>query len=124
ADRSLALVDYALRRRFAFVSLEPQIASPKFKERLLTRGVPPDLVEGLIRGVSALNEQIRQDKSDLGTSFCVGHSYFCLEENTTDHRAWLESVFDYEIQPLLEEYWMERPERAGEAMNELRKHLP
>jgi 5-methylcytosine-specific restriction protein B len=126
ADRSLAMVDYALRRRFAFVSLRPEIGSAKFKAYLVERSVPVALAEELIRCVQRLNDKIRQDAADLGEGFCIGHSYFCPPEGMTDPKVWLESVFEYDIRPLLVEYWMEQSERhqlADTEISEIRKLL-
>ncbi len=120
ADRSLAMVDYALRRRFAFIPLRPEICSDKFKRHLLGCGVDETIVSPLVAGLNSLNEQIAADRADLGEGFCIGHSYFCPPGETTDHRAWLSGVLDYEIKPLLEEYWMEQPERSAEAIARLK----
>ncbi len=123
ADRSLAMVDYALRRRFAFFSLRPEIASEKFAAHLLRHGIPPPTIATLVSGLTRLNEQIRKDEADLGEGFCIGHSYFCPRTPVEDHRRWLEDVLDYEILPLLQEYWMEQQEQAGTIVAELKKQL-
>jgi len=126
ADRSLAMVDYALRRRFAFVSLQPEIGSDKFKSHLLQSNVPLRLAEILITCVQRLNDKIRQDHADLGEGFCIGHSYLCPPPGMSDPKAWVEDVLEYDIRPLLVEYWMEKSERHQMAeieIAEIRKLL-
>jgi hypothetical protein len=120
ADRSLAMVDYALRRRFAFVSLKPEFESPKFKDHLVSNGMGEQLVDALIRGLTQLNKEIREDGLDLGAGFCIGHSYFCPDGSTLDHE-WAGNVLDFEIRPLLQEYWIERPEKAESAISEIKR---
>lgn len=119
ADRSLAMVDYALRRRFAFISLKPEFGSSKFKEMLLGRGMAESLANGLIAGMEGLNGELRKDRTDLGEGFCIGHSFFCPNGIAPD-RAWVDSILDSEIAPLLGEYWMEAPDRAEEAIKRVR----
>jgi 5-methylcytosine-specific restriction protein B len=126
ADRSLAMVDYALRRRFAFVSLRPEIGSAKFKNHLVENNVPLVLAEVVIGCIQRLNDKIRQDDADLGDGFCIGHSYLCPPPGMSDPKAWLESVLEYDIRPLLVEYWMEKSERhrlAETEIAEIRKLL-
>lgn len=123
ADRSLAMVDYALRRRFAFITLAPEIESPKFKSFLISRGLDQARVSRLVATIKTLNETICADADDLGEGFCIGHSYFCPPKDTVDPEAWLESVLRYDIAPLLREYWMEREEKAKTAIADLEKLL-
>lgn len=116
ADRSLALVDLALRRRFAFVDLEPRLG-PKWREWVSTeRAVDATLAEEIERRITALNVQIAAD-ARLGKQFRIGHSYvtpaYRLEAGET--RAWFQQVVETEIGPLLEEYWFDAP---GEALRE------
>ncbi len=104
ADRSLAMVDYALRRRFAFVTLEPALHRPEFRSWLRAKGAPETLAERIAARVSELNKTIG-DERDLGAGFRVGHSYFCPADAPPDWKAWYEDVIDAEIAPLLEEYF-------------------
>lgn len=102
ADRSLAMIDYALRRRFAFFELEPAFDSEGFKALLLEANHAK--FNALVEQVKALNEFIGNDES-LGDGFKIGHSYFCTDEEVTDE--WLMTVLKYELLPLLNEYWFD-----------------
>ena len=117
ADRSLAIVDYALRRRFAFETLEPAYGTRKFREYLLEAEVDRMLVDRIDRNLSALNQRIREDK-DLGPGFQVGHSYFVPEESADEQ--WYLGIVDTQIAPLLREYWFDRPEEVKRRVEGLR----
>ena len=122
ADRSLAMVDFALRRRFAFATLEPQIGS-RWKEWVVKeRGVEDALADDIATRVQHLNDQIRADRN-LGRHFCVGHSFITpaepLASGTT--REWFRNVVETEIGPLLQEYWFDDPKKADDAARELVK---
>lgn len=112
ADRSLALVDYALRRRFAFINLAPDFGL-RFRADLTDRGCTPDFVDRLCERLEALNAQIAADTRSLGPGYRIGHSYFCDGRLITDSDAWLRDIIRYEIQPLLEEYWMDDAKKAA-----------
>ena len=118
ADRSLAIVDYALRRRFAFESLEPGYGTRQFREYLLEADVDKDLVTRIVRSLSELNERIREDK-DLGPGFQIGHSYFVPEESPDEQ--WYLGIVDTQIAPLLREYWFDRPEQVDGLVKDLRQ---
>lgn len=120
ADRSLAMVDYALRRRFAFVSLKPEFESPKFKQHMLDNGMDAKLADALIIGLNQLNKAIREDALDLGEGFCIGHSYFC-PDGSDMNAEWASNVLEFEIKPLLQEYWVEQPEKAESAIQEIKR---
>ncbi len=107
ADRSIALVDYALRRRFAFFDMEPAFSHSRFCEGF-EKGTP---LAALCEAVKALNRDIASDPS-LGSGFRIGHSYFCKLEGTD--KARLSRIVTYEIFPLLREYWIDEPSRAEE----------
>lgn len=105
ADRSLAMIDYALRRRFAFFDLEPAFDSEGFKA--IMAKYDNLKFNALVEQIKALNNVISNDES-LGDGFRVGHSYLCTDDEVTDE--WLYSVVKHELIPLLNEYWFdERP---------------
>ena len=103
ADRSLAMVDYALRRRFAFVTLDPEFASPAFGAWLTNCGASNELLNRIRQRIDVLNAAIDKDR-DLGAGFRIGHSFFAPATGPLDE-AWYREVIDSEIQPLLEEYF-------------------
>lgn len=111
ADRSLAMIDYALRRRFSFYTVEPGFESDGFRKYLNT--LNDDTLNALITEVIALNKAITDDPS-LGAGFCIGHSYFCGQKSDTDEdlNGWMSSVVDYDIVPMLEEYWFDEPDKV------------
>ncbi len=109
ADRSLALVDYALRRRFAFETLEPAFDHPAFAEHLTEKGADPELVHRISERMAKLNETIRNDK-ELGPGFQIGHSYFVPGEGDKPSDDWYKHVVNTRIAPLLREYWFDAPE--------------
>ena len=111
ADRSLAMVDYALRRRFAFETLTPAYGTGKFREYLLEADVEQDLVDRIDNNMRRLNERIRHDR-DLGPGFEIGHSYFLPEESADEQ--WYRTIVETQIEPLLREYWFDRPNQVNE----------
>ncbi len=111
ADRSLAMVDYALRRRFCFVDLEPEFHSDEFKSSLKEAGASEELLSKIIEKISLLNESISSDKN-LGDGFKIGHSYFCPRDNCTLNDEWFKSVIRTEIAALIREYWFDNKEKA------------
>ncbi|MEO6717093.1 MAG: AAA family ATPase [Novosphingobium sp.] len=115
ADRSLAVVDYALRRRFAFIDLKPKISSAKFAAFLAANGIGIDLSSALIGRVAVLNQEIVRDTLNLGPGFAVGHSFFCGKPLASEtDTAWYRRIVKTEIAPLLREYWFDTPQRADE----------
>lgn len=120
ADRSLAVVDYALRRRFAFETREPAFGQGSvFREFLVRkRGAPDELARTIEGKLQQLNKDIAED-SELGPGFCVGHSYFVPGEGESASRDWYVAVVETQIRPLLEEYWFESAEKAKKAVGEL-----
>lgn len=106
ADRSLAMIDYALRRRFSFFEVEPGFDSEGFIH--YQNGLNNETLNELISKVKDLNHEIALDKS-LGKGFCIGHSYFCGRDICTDE--WLHSIVDYDILPMLSEYWFDDPNK-------------
>ena len=116
ADRSLAMLDYALRRRFAFFEIKPAFASTGF--RAYRTKVNNQKFDRLIATIEQLNEVIANDDS-LGEGFCIGHSYFCT--NTTINDEWMRSVVEYELIPLLKEYWFDEPTKVKDWSRTLRE---
>lgn len=116
ADRSLAVVDYAIRRRFRFVDLEPQFSSPRFGEALTAKGVSSAMIARIRKRLEALNDSIRDDSRNLGRGFEIGHSYFCPSGPITEEALWYKRVVTFEIAPLLREYWFDAPEKADSAV--------
>lgn len=120
ADRSLAMVDYALRRRFGFVRLQPQFESDRFIDHLIKVGVSEPLVERIVRRMTELNGVIAEDHSNLGPGFVIGHSFFVPTESEEQcDEAWFERVVRHEVEPLLNEYWFDQPERVEEQVRRL-----
>jgi len=109
ADRSLAMIDYALRRRFAFFEMKPAFDSNGFGNLQKEIGTPK--FKALVSKVKELNTAIGNDKS-LGDGFCIGHSYFCPEKDIKVDDNWLRSVINYELVPLLNEYWFDNKEEV------------
>ncbi len=102
ADRSLDMIDYALRRRFSFFDMEPGFDSEGFIN--YQKGFADDTFNTLIERIKDLNREITQDKS-LGKGFCIGHSYFCNADECTEE--WMKDVVDFDILPMLSEYWFD-----------------
>ena len=102
ADRSLAMIDYALRRRFSFFEMHPGFKSEGFKKYQASLANPH--FDSLIEKIEELNKAIVKDES-LGTGFELGHSYFCGQKSVND--AWLRQVINYDILPMLREYWFD-----------------
>ena len=102
ADRSLAMIDYALRRRFSFFDMEPGFDSEGFIK--YQEGFANDTFNTLIDRIKELNQEIAKDKS-LGKGFCIGHSYFCNTDECTEE--WMQDVVDFDVLPMLAEYWFD-----------------
>jgi len=120
ADRSLAPLDYALRRRFAFVALRPQFGAA-LRQLLASQQVPAPLIALLTERMAALNHVIAADP-ELGPDFEVGHSYFCTPPTPPDASetsSWLRLIFEQEIGPLLADYWREQPDKAAAQLRKL-----
>lgn len=117
ADRSLAIIDYALRRRFAFYDVRPAFNNSMFIEMTEKKG--SESLKRLISYVKLLNDDIRKDDS-LGSGFEVGHSYFCTSDDTQIDKKWIKSTVEYEIIPLINEYWFDDREKVDEWSEKLR----
>lgn len=111
ADRSLALVDYALRRRFSFIDLQPAF-SESFTTHLEASNISTELAEQIVKKLKQLNETIKADPV-LGEGFTIGHSYFCNIPDGIEERAWYNRIINYEVAPLLKEYWFDNQEEAN-----------
>ena len=126
ADRSLAGMDYAMRRRFAFVSLKPQFRKAVFENWLTKKHVPSWMVDQINDRMWELNRLICDDDRSLGPNFAVGHSYFCdipdgVEKwQDDDWGRWYREIVKSEIQTLLEEYWFDDPKKAAVEVKKLR----
>lgn len=117
ADRSLAPLDYALRRRFAFVNLHPQF-NESLQKLLTAQGVSAALAGIITAKMQALN-QVISDDPELGPDFQIGHSYFCQPPTGGDAAAWLRLIWEQEIGPLLADYWREQPATAAAQLRKL-----
>jgi len=120
ADRSLAMVDYALRRRFSFINLEPQFKNQKFREFLSDAGIDDTLIDLIIDKLESLNETIADDNKNLGPGYRIGHSYFCPNDNIQEYdEKWYRMVIRSEIEPLLQEYWFDDRKRVADHVGNL-----
>jgi hypothetical protein len=117
ADRSLALVDYALRRRFAFVEIKPSFGE-LFVNYLRERKVPQMIINRIIDRVNYLNSIIENDRN-LGKGFHIGHSYFCHPPSNDDFEKWYRDIIEFEISPILREYWFDDPGKAQDQIERL-----
>ena len=124
ADRGLALIDYALRRRFAFFEMRPALDHPGFLRHV--EAVGSARLEALVDVVRRLNQRIAEDEA-LGPGFQIGHSYLCLPaagpENPVGTDADVTSVVRYELEPLVREYWFDNPAAMDESIHELESVL-
>ncbi len=120
ADRSLALVDLALRRRFAFIDLEPVFGQPWRDWVHNQRRIDMDILTDIEKRIQSLNDEISADAS-LGPQFRIGHSYVTppCGASIDDGRNWFRQVVETEIGPLLDEYWFETPDKAEQARQRL-----
>lgn len=108
ADRSLAMIDYALRRRFSFFEMSPGFDTKGFLEYQSRLNSP--LLDRVIDKIKSLNREI-EDDSSLGRGFCIGHSYFCGQKECTED--WLKAVIDYDIIMMLQEYWFDEEAKVS-----------
>lgn len=119
ADRSLAMVDYALRRRFSFIRLRPAFEAEQFANHLNELGASEALVQRIVTRMAELNQAIAQDPR-MGQGYEIGHSFFVPGEGSDAlDDGWYERVVRQEIEPLLHEYWFGRDEQAREHVERL-----
>ena len=124
ADRSLALVDLALRRRFAFFDLEPALNETWLDWVHRQNGIPTSFLTDISRRIGSLNDQITADPN-LGRDFRIGHSFVVPKpgEPIAVPQEWFIQVVETEIAPLLREYWFDDPDKADEAKSQLLNDL-
>lgn len=120
ADRSLAMLDYALRRRFAFFEIKPGFTTDGFREYRMS--LENEKFDKLIACVESLNNVISNDES-LGDGFCIGHSYFCNLLLDTINDQILSGIVEYELIPLLKEYWFDEPTKVKDWSSNLRSAI-
>lgn len=118
ADRSLAMLDYALRRRFAFFDMKPGFETNRFIEYKSKLNNPK--FDRLINAIELLNQTIASDSS-LGEGFKIGHSYFCNFKSVNDKRLY--NIVEYELIPMLKEYWFDEPAKVNDWCNTLRSAI-
>lgn len=118
ADRSLAILDYALRRRFAFYEMKPSFNSVGFRNYQTQLNNP--IFDQLVNCVMRLNKTIEEDGS-LGEGFCIGHSYFC-NLKAINYKV-LSNLVEYELTPLLKEYWFDEHQKVKDWSNNLRSSI-
>ena len=116
ADRSLAMIDYALRRRFSFFEMKPGFETPGFQEEIKKLKDPH--LDNLVKAILELNKVIEGDDS-LGSGFCIGHSYLCNLGGGYD----LESIVEYDIIPMLREYWFDNDNKFNQEAQKLRNTI-
>ena len=119
ADRSIAMIDYALRRRFAFFDLKPGFNSKGFED--YQSSISNDKFDSVIGVMKELNATIKDDET-LGEGFRIGHSFFC-NLNSEDIEEKLNYIIEYEIIPLLKEYWFDEPDKVKQWSQKLRDSL-
>ena len=118
ADRSLALIDFAFRRRFAFASFEPKLGD-RWRDWVTEKcGIDSDLVNDIEQRINILNSEI---VGELGKDFQIGHSFVTpasqISEGST--KEWFRQIVETEIGPLLEEYWFDDSKKAKETKDKL-----
>ena len=114
ADRSIAVIDYALRRRFCFIDIEPAFENEKFKNYLKNQNVNDNLINKIIKRFTDLNNIIKKDRT-LGKGYTIGHSYFCDKLDDEEYK----NIIEYEIAPTLREYWFDNDEKAEKEIKRL-----
>ena len=116
ADRSLAMIDYALRRRFSFYEMTPGFDTEGFKKH--QESIGNDKFNKVVNAIVSLNQDITNDDS-LGSGFCIGHSYFCSSKPKDINDLWLENIVEYDLKPMLREYWFDNDSKYQMAVEKL-----
>ena len=114
ADRSIAVIDYALRRRFCFVDIDPAFGNEKFINYLKEKNINDNLINKINTKFIDLNNIIKNDKT-LGRGCTIGHSYFCDKIDEAEYK----NIIEYEIAPTLREYWFDNEEKAEKEIKKL-----
>ena len=114
------MIDYALRRRFSFFQMDPGFHSEGFRQ--YQASLRNESFDELIEQVILLNREIKDDAS-LGPGFCIGHSYFCNLKPDTINDEWLSNIVEYELIPLLKEYWFDEVVKVKSWSEELRSAI-
>lgn len=117
ADRSLAMIDYALRRRFSFYTLYPAFDSEKYENHLIREGLSEEVVSLIRKKMFDLNYDIEHERG-LGEGFQIGHSYFCQTDGKPP-KEWFKDVVKFEIEPLLKEYFFDNLDKANSLVRNL-----
>ena len=117
ADRSLAMIDFALRRRFSFFEMEPGFSSDGFIA--YQKNLANETFDALIEQIKLLNNDISKDDS-LGRGFQIGHSYFCGKKSAECSEDWMRSIVEFDIIPMLSEYWFDDAKKLQKWENNLR----
>ena len=117
ADRSLAMMDYALRRRFSFFEMKPGLTTYGFKA--YQRSLANEDFAKLVSAIIDLNTVIESDDS-LGSGFCIGHSYLCNKDKTDVNSDWLRRVVEFDIAPMLREYWFDNDTKFNNEVEKLK----
>lgn len=117
ADRSLAMMDYALRRRFSFFEMKPGFTTYGFKA--YQRSLANEDFAKLVSAIIDLNTVIESDDS-LGSGFCIGHSYLCNKDKTDVNSDWLRRVVEFDIAPMLREYWFDNDTKFNNEVEKLK----
>lgn len=116
ADRSLAMIDYALRRRFSFYEMTPGFDTEGFKK--YQESIGNDKFDSVVNAIVSPNQDITNDDS-LGSGFCIGHSYFCSSKPKDINDLWLENIVEYDLKPMLREYWFDNDSKYQMAVDKL-----
>ena len=124
ADRSLAMVDYALRRRFAFAELVPGFDTDEFREFLRDKGAESTFIEELVTRMDDVNAKITADTTNLGRGYCIGHSFFCaVPEGRVPDWKWYQQIINAEIEPLLREYYFDDEKQVNALVDGLLREV-
>ena len=114
------MIDYALRRRFSFYDMEAGFDTRSFKDYI--NNIQNEYFEHVIHSVQDLNHVISNDNS-LGKGFCIGHSYFCNLSSEDCSNEILSNIIEYDIIPMLKEYWFDNEDKFNKQAEKLRNAL-